>query len=131
MQRGEEPARGDGDTGPSPVLAMTAELGGGGGDAAEGDRQAPKGRLVVVGDADFMARILMDNPTVVNHDFAMGIVAWLAQREQLISIAPKDVESSQMNLSEDQLFWLGVYSAFCMPLAGIFVGVVVWLRRRH
>lgn len=128
-QNGEEPTRGEGEKN-SPVIAMAAELGGGGGED-EGPREGEKGRLVVVGDADFLARALVDNPTLVNHDFAMGIVAWLAQREQLISIAPKDVESSHMNLSEDQLFWIGVYSVFCMPLAGLFVGVVVWLRRRQ
>ncbi len=133
-QQGEEPARGEGDSAGAPAVAMTAEIGGGGGedeDGGGGHGNEHKGRLVVIGDADFLARALLDNPTLVNHDFALGIVAWLAQREQLISIAPKDVESARMNLSEDQLFWLGVYAVFCMPLAGLFVGVVVWLRRRQ
>lgn len=132
-QEGQEPTRGEGDSAGAPILAIAVEIGGGGADedgggAPGGER---KGRLVVVGDADFLARALLDNPTLVNNDFALGIVAWLAQREQLISIAPKDVESARMNLSEDQLFWLGVYAVFCMPLAGLFVGVVVWLRRRQ
>jgi hypothetical protein len=130
-QNGEEPTRGEGETA-SPVLAMASELGGGGGeDGGPAQGRQRKGRLVVVGDGDFLARPLMDNPTLVNHDFALGIVAWLAQREQLISIAPKDIESARMNLSEDQLFWIGIYSVFSMPLAGLFVGIVVWLRRRQ
>jgi len=132
-QNGEEPTKGEGETA-SPVLAAAAELGGGGGEEGDDGHAGghdKKGRLVVVGDSDFLARALLANPSLVNQDFAVGIVAWLAQREQLISIAPKDVESARMNLSENQLFWIGVYAVFCMPLAALFVGVVVWLRRRQ
>ncbi|MBI2897330.1 MAG: GldG family protein [Deltaproteobacteria bacterium] len=121
MQAGDEPAKGADDVEPPASLAAAVEVG-------ESER---KGRLVVVGDADFLARALFENPTLVNQDFGLGIVSWLSQRENLISIAPKDVENVHMNLSEDQLFWIRTYSVYCMPLAALFVGVVVWLRRRQ
>ena len=123
--QGNEPTKGEGDVADgAPVLAMAAELQGGG-------EHQHKGRLVVVGDADFMVRPLFENPRFVNYDFGMGIVAWLAQREQLISIAPKDLESSHLSLSESQLFWFALYAIVFMPVAAFLLGIFVWLRRRQ
>jgi len=87
------------------------------------------GRLVVVGDSDFLAEELLVNASLGNRDFWSGIVGWLTSREDLISIAPKNPEHVRLNLTTEDVgtVWQVVVGEV---LFFIVLGVVVWLRRR-
>ena len=107
--------------GPAP-LAMAAVL------AAPGENR-PGGRLVVVGDSDFLSEELFVNGSLFNRDFWSGLVGWLTAREDLISIAPKNPEHVRLNLTEDDVstVWQVVIGEAVLVL---IIGVVVWFRRR-
>src|SRR3989338_4070754 len=86
------------------------------------------GRLVVVGDSEFVINAQLTN--VGNRDFALAAVNWLAQQEQLIGITPKPLETVRLNLTGAELqrvLWI-VFLA--LPALCALAGVGVWWRRR-
>ena len=69
-----------------PALAESADEDG---ESAEAEAERPGGRLIVVGDGDFLEdRFVQQNPQ--NLSFAANAVDWLVQDEALISIRSKD-----------------------------------------
>ncbi|MDD5307385.1 MAG: GldG family protein [Deltaproteobacteria bacterium] len=88
-----------------------------------------EGRLVVVGDSDFLAPELAQNESLYNRDFWAGLVGWLAARTELVAIAPKNPEHVRLALTEGDVSTLWQVLAGEVLLA-IVAGFVVWLRRR-
>jgi ABC-type uncharacterized transport system involved in gliding motility auxiliary subunit len=116
------PSKDQYDTGGPAIIAMAASL-------SEDRNEKEPGRLIVVGDSDFLANELFLNASLHNRDFWSGLVGWLTSREELISIAPKNPEHLRLNLTEDDM------SAVWQLLIGevlffILLGVVIWIRRR-
>lgn len=95
FQPGMEFAAGQGSTGVytyavavDPSLAASGDEDGGDGEP-DAEAERPGGRLIVVGDGDFLEdRFVQQNPQ--NLSFAANAVDWLAQDEGLISIRSKD-----------------------------------------
>ncbi len=125
LSRGDEPTRGPGDVGGPVSLGVALETA----EAREGGRRRG-GRLVVIGSIRFLSRQLYDLDEVRNRDIALGTVAWLAEREALIDIAPKRRRESRIQLTEDQFLWSAIYVVVFLPLAAAIGGVAVWWRRR-
>jgi len=112
--------KGDDDV-PGPVsLAVAAQREGGGEDGW---------RLVVVGDADFIANDYLVNAG--NRSFALNAVGWLAQREASLGIAPRQPEQVSLFLSQAQMRVITLISLVGLPGLAIVVGVAVWWRRRR
>jgi ABC-type uncharacterized transport system involved in gliding motility auxiliary subunit len=95
-----------------------------------GDGPRP-GRLLVVGDADFAANLLLDYGG--NRDLLLNAVDWLAGEESMIgSRPPRQLPGeNQLFVSAAQgetLFWLG---SLVQPAVVLLVGLtVVAVRRR-
>jgi ABC-type uncharacterized transport system involved in gliding motility auxiliary subunit len=105
-RRGEEPAAGDAE-GPVSVVVM-AELGSG--------REHRRGRLVVVGDADFASDAYLD--LLGNRDLALNAIAWLAAEEPLGGARSKEVPEVVRPLSP---LVLTARQARAVFLAGVVV----------
>lgn len=96
--------------------------------AAAAEQETGNGRLVVIGDADFVTNGHITN--VGNRDFFQGSVFWLLEKEHLIGISAKPLEQIQLNLTEQELQtiqWIGM-----LGLPGVFLlagMVVIWRRR--
>jgi ABC-type uncharacterized transport system involved in gliding motility auxiliary subunit len=88
------------------------------------------GRLVVVGDSDFLSEELYLSASLYNRDLWSGIVGWLTEREDLISIAPKNPERVRLNLTDDDVgtIWMVVLGEVALML---ILGVAMWLVRRR
>ncbi len=110
------------DTAGPAALAMAAS------GAVEGNGDG--GRLIVVGDSDFLSEELFVNSSLFNRDFWSGLVGWLTARTDLISIAPKNPEHVQLNLTDDDIstIWQIVIGEVLLI---IIAGVVIWIRRRR
>ena len=108
--------------GPAPV-AMAATVG------ASGEKEKD-GRVIVVGDSDFLSEELFVNASLYNRDFWSGLVGWLTLRGDLISIAPKNPEHVRLSLTEEDVstFWQLVVGEV---LFFVVLGVIVWMRRRR
>jgi hypothetical protein len=110
------------DTAGPAVIAMASSL-----PNEKNDRDG--GRLVVVGDADFLQEDFFLNAGLHNRDFLSGILGWLTEREDLISIAPKNPEHVRLNLTEEDLSTIRSL-IFGEIVFFIILGIVVWIRRR-
>ncbi len=92
------------------------------------DVQIRPTRMVVFGDSGFVSN---GGLTGGDEDFFMSAFNWLLDRDELMAIAPKPIDTVRLVLDKHQirrLLWLTV---FIMPAtAGVF-GWLVWLRRRR
>lgn len=126
-RRGEEPTRAADDRpGPLSVMAM-AEVG----VPQQGRR---RGRLVVVGDADFASDAYLD--VLGNRDVALNAIAWAAGEAALAGDRPVQVPEierplSPLVLTEGQARVLLLGVAVVQPLAVFALGVVVVAVRRR
>jgi hypothetical protein len=112
--------------GPLPLGAATSI----GGDGTEGDGSDGAGRLVVLGDSDWLDPTFFQSPQFTNVDLAGAVTGWLAARETLISIAPRKVKAQAIAMTESELDWLFARVVGLLPLAVILMGVAVWWSRR-
>jgi ABC-type uncharacterized transport system involved in gliding motility auxiliary subunit len=101
--------------------------------AGDGNEQAsaPQGRMVVLGDSDFVSNLYF--AVLGNQDFFLNMVNWLAEAEELISIRHKKKESypfSPLFLTENQkkiVFWFAVV---VQPLFILSIGIFIYARRK-
>ncbi len=56
---------------------------------------------------------------------------WLAARDTLVGIPPRDVEQVSLFLTQQQMRNLLLLVLVGMPCAAILLGVLVWRKRRH
>jgi len=84
--------------------------------------------LVVFGDVDFLSNQLLYKN--LNRDLALNTVAFLAREENMISITPKEVDVTQMQITETQ-FYIFIFG-FIIPLPLILLAIsgTLWYRRR-
>ena len=85
-------------------------------------------RLVVIGNSQFAM-----NPYISqlrNGDLFYNALDWLAADENLISIRPKTATNRQVNLSEAQASALKWLDLIFLPGLVIFVGIMIWWKRR-
>lgn len=94
------------------------------------DADARGGRVIVVGDAEFLRGEALSTLQVANLELASAIVGWLSSREALISIPPRRGAAEPIQLSSDDAMNLGFRVVILMPLAMIFLGFAVWWNRR-
>jgi ABC-type uncharacterized transport system involved in gliding motility auxiliary subunit len=91
------------------------------------DMQIRPSRLVVFGDSGFVSN---SGLTGGDASFFMSALNWLLDREQLMAIAPKEVDDTRLKLTREKtnlLFWsvIGV-----IPLLAALLGTALWFRRR-
>jgi hypothetical protein len=87
-------------------------------------------RIVIAGDSDFLDDQMMDS--AANHAFAFQTLDWLLQRPGGVdpTIGPRPIKEYQIFLPYSQgtrLRWLFLAA---MPGSVLFLGALVWLRRR-
>ncbi|MNL22010.1 hypothetical protein D3C87_1433280 [compost metagenome] len=85
--------------------------------------------LLVAGDVDFVTnQMLYQN---MNRDLVLNSMAALAKEESLISITPKEAQSTQMMMSPTK-FGLFLF-CFVIPLPLLLLGVSIglWVKRRN
>lgn len=99
-------------------------------DAHEGDDASRAGRLVVLGDSDFLASELIATREVINYELASAILGWLTARQALIEVPPRRMTSRPIQLMESDVVDLGFRVLVLLPLASVFLGIAVWWNRR-
>ncbi len=129
LLRGEPVALDDADNQPPAAVAVAVEAQvAGPGEEAEVEDPVEY-RLVVFGDSDFMTDLDISNAG--NAILASNAFNWLAAREDLVGIPPRDVEQVSLFLTQQQMRNLLLLVLVAMPGAAILAGILVWRRRRH
>jgi ABC-2 type transport system permease protein len=99
-------------------------------DEADAAKKKLGGRLIVVGDSDFLQSSLLEAPELANFHLASAWTGWLTQREALIEIAPKKIKGGNIVFTQDTLWALLFRVGVLLPGAALLLGVAVWFNRR-
>lgn len=92
-------------------------------------QSTPKGRLIVVGNAEFASNQWF-NRVLGNRDFFLNSVNWLAEDEELISIRAEPAGSPPIFLTNQSQVLVLYSTVIFMPLTVLLMGGVIWWQRR-
>jgi ABC-type uncharacterized transport system involved in gliding motility auxiliary subunit len=114
----------------NPVTAVNpaSPLGAAGAQVQAGDK-SPKGRLVVVGNAEFASNTYFTQ-VLGNRDFFLNSVNWLAEEEDLISIRAEPNMAPPIVLTSQSAVLVLYSTVIFIPLSVLLLGGVVWWQRR-
>ncbi len=86
-------------------------------------------RLVVIGNSSFASDGVFDQQ--LNGDVFLNSVSWLGQQgDDTLSIQPKTVTNRRILITPQQQIGLGIFSLLVLPLLGLIMAILMWLRRR-
>ncbi len=86
-------------------------------------------RIVVVGNGSFLANAYSGNGG--NMDLGINMVNWLCNEDRLITLQPRAVRDSQIQLSNTELALIGGGFLFILPALMLLTGGLLWRRRRR
>ena len=87
-----------------------------------------EGRAVIFGDTEFANNKNLNQ--LFNSDFFLNSVDWLAGESANISIRPRELRASRVNLTVSQFNNVFVASVLVLPEMLLILGIVVWRKRR-
>ena len=93
-----------------------------------GEESEAEGRVVVVGSAGFASNYGL--ALGGNQDLLLNMLNWLSSDEDLISIRPKDPESTVIEMTAAEMSRIFYASLLLLPLVIIATGVWAWWGRR-
>jgi ABC-type uncharacterized transport system involved in gliding motility auxiliary subunit len=86
-------------------------------------------RMVIAGDSLFLANHQIDS--AANRDFAGNAVNWLLERTHLLAgLGPRPIEEHSLVMTQTQLHQAQWVLLGGLPGSVLFLGGLVWLRRR-
>jgi len=99
---------------------------------AEIPEDEQRGSLVVVmGDSDFLDRELRQNARMGNFGLAVQLFNSVADNRVLVAQPPREVERTQLTLTDAQLATSRLIFVFVLPLIGVAIGMSMWWTRRR
>jgi ABC-type uncharacterized transport system involved in gliding motility auxiliary subunit len=94
--------------------------------------EAKATKILVMGNAQFLADQYMSSAGIANVDFFMNSVNWAQDKKESITIRPKSLEGESIAFtSQIQILLYVALVVVVIPLAVFIFGGVVWMRRRH
>ncbi|MDR9404883.1 MAG: Gldg family protein [Halothece sp. Uz-M2-17] len=92
-------------------------------------KPSPEARIVVFGDSDFATNGLFVQQ--LNGDMFLNSVDWLANSETpSLALRPKEETNRRINLTPQQAAILSRTAVGIVPLVGLILAMISWLRRR-
>ncbi|MEE8441893.1 MAG: GldG family protein [Spirochaetia bacterium] len=88
-------------------------------------------RIVVIGNARFLAPIYPFGYIPGNLDFILNAIGWVQNQQETLSIRAKFTLLFPMQLTGAQLLIFAGLFVIVIPLGILIAGLIVWLRRRH
>jgi hypothetical protein len=87
-------------------------------------------RMIILGNADFLRNESLSE-SAPDVDFVMMSINWLADREQLVAIAPKVPRTFTLNLSDTQMNEIVLLTVVGIPMLVALLGTGIWVLRRR
>ncbi len=88
----------------------------------------PEGRVVAVGSSGFASNYGLSLGG--NRDLLLNMMNWLTSDEDLISIRPRDPDSTPIDMTSAEMWRIFIGSILVLPLVIIVTGVWTWWGRR-
>jgi len=86
------------------------------------------GRLVVIGDIDFLSDYFIESMSG-NLELALNSIEWISKENISLSIKPKSIKKSPVVLSQADANLVLVISLIVVPLLMLLPGILVWVIR--
>jgi ABC-type uncharacterized transport system involved in gliding motility auxiliary subunit len=84
---------------------------------------------VVIGNATFATDGLFEQQ--LNGDVFLNAVSWLSQKDNsTLSIRPRQATNRRIVMTVQQQIGLGVFALLVLPLVGLIIALLLWLKRR-
>ncbi len=93
--------------------------------------EAKPTRIIVIGDSYFVCNAALSSAVGGNIDFFMSAMNWLAEREQLMGIAPRVPGELHLDMSRKQINLAFLVVMVGMPAGIAVIGLIVRRRRRY
>ena len=97
-------------------------------DAAGEDDPEARGRIVVVGDADFARNRYIAE--FFNIDLFLNAISWLVGEEGFITIERKTARASSVLMTSTQVATFQYLGIFVLPELVLLIGLLSWSLRR-
>ena len=91
-------------------------------------RKKGRPRIIVVGDPDFAENSYFGLSG--NGILFLNMINWLAEKDSLIAIPPKNPENQPITLTRQKSLWAFWINVVVIPLIIILIGIGVFIRRR-
>ena len=104
------------------ATAVTADL------KDMGEETEDSARMVVFGNAGFANNQFIGQ--YFNRDLLLNTISWLVGEEELISIRPRTIRASRVQLTADQGTTVFYLSVLILPEILLIAGLATWWRRR-
>jgi hypothetical protein len=128
LTAGDDLKPGEGDLKPPVTLAVAVDTRP---EAPEGGERKLGGRMIVMGDSEWISPQFIQQGQVANIDLLSSVTGYLTEREALVSIAPRKINAQSIVITEEGLFGVFLRVVVLMPLAVLVLGVGVWWQRRQ
>jgi ABC-type uncharacterized transport system involved in gliding motility auxiliary subunit len=97
-------------------------------DAAKLEGATQELRLVAIGSDQFANNKFLND--FFNRDFLLNAVGWTVGQEKLISIRPRNLRASRVQLTQGQVHQIFYLSVLVLPEILLLAGIAVWASRR-
>ena len=87
--------------------------------------------MAVCGSISAVEDSILKSTSVTNGEYFTNLFNSLTQREDVITIAPKVLGSSQLNITAQQAYTLLLVFMVILPIVVMATGLVIWFRRRN
>ncbi len=99
------------------------------GEGAPDTLKTREGRLVVIGDGDFVTN--RHNAKAFNADFFVNVVNWLTGEEAFITIERPSPRAALAQMTREEFATFQYLAIFVLPEAILLLGIVNWWQRRR
>ena len=115
---------------PDPEVESAEEAGEAADEAAASSEEEEElqGRVVAVGSAGFASNYGLSLGG--NQDLLLNMMNWLSSDEDLISIRPRDPDSTPIDMTSGEMWRIFIGSILLLPIVIIVTGVWTWWGRR-
>ena len=88
------------------------------------------GRIVFIGGTGSISQNFIENSAFSNMDFITNSVKYLSSDSTMLSVSPKNISASNIDISVGQAKFLMVLTIGIIPILILCIGIFVWLKRR-
>ncbi|SDN69169.1 GldG family protein [Acetanaerobacterium elongatum] len=74
---------------------------------------------------------LTSQSVVGNGEYIAGMLNDISEKKNAISIVPKEIGTSQLQINGAQMVIIGLVFVILLPLAILVCGIVIWIKRRN
>jgi hypothetical protein len=93
------------------------------------DKEASQQRIIVIGDSNFMRNGFVGYAG--NLELSEHLFNWLSENEHLLVIPTKIAPDTKIEMQDWQLYSIGVFFLFVLPIGLLMIGLIRWVRRKR